>query len=183
MHLDLIAGFRALGLDDDFDLSANRTVAVGDTMIQQAAHDTFAARNRFYGGQIGAEGEWHCGRWSLGVTSKLALGNTSEKVHIAGGSSINGIPTSGGIFAQSTNSNAFHRDRFSLVPEFGVKLGYQLTDCLRATVGYNFIYWTDVARAANQIDPVLVGTGRPAFSFRSSDFWAQGLTVGLELRY
>jgi hypothetical protein len=184
MHLDLIGGFRALGLDDSLNLMANRTTAIGGgMMISQTAQDSFAARNRFYGGQLGAEAEWLHGRWSLGLTSKLAIGGTVEKVEITGGSTLNGLPTSGGIFSQSTNSRTFHKDRFSFVPEFTIKVGYQLTDYLRATLGYNFLYWTDVARGGEQIDPVLAGTGRPAFAFRGTDFWTQGLTVGLELRY
>lgn len=52
-------------------------------------------------------------------------------------------------------------------------------------------------RAGRQIDPVvhvsqfpirsgndpLVGPARPAFRFDGSDFWAQGLNFGLELKY
>ena len=117
------------------------------------------------------------------MTSKLGLGTTNEKVEITGGSSLNGLPTTGGIFTGSTNSNVFQKNRFSMVPEVGVKVGYQLTDYLRASVGYNFLYWTDVVRGAEQIDPILLGSGRPAFASRTSDFWTQGLTLGLELRY
>ena len=51
-----------------------------------------------------------------------------------------------------------------------------------------------VARAAEQIDPVinvsqfpgdrpLVGRTRPAAKFHGTDFWAQGLSFGLELSY
>ncbi len=179
-HLDLITGFRALGLDDSFTFDATRTT---DGVLTQTTHDSFAARNRFYGGQVGVEGEWRTGRWAFGVTSKVGLGSTNEKVVIGGAGNVNGFPVSGGILTGSTNSNQFHKDRFSVVPEIGVKVGYQFTDYLRANVGYNFLYWTDVARATQQIDPMLAGTGHPAFAFKGSDFWTQGLTVGLELRY
>jgi hypothetical protein len=50
-----------------------------------------------------------------------------------------------------------------------------------------------VARAGSLIDlgvnttglppGPLVGPARPAFAFHSSDFWAQGLDFGVEVRY
>jgi hypothetical protein len=59
------------------------------------------------------------------------------------------------------------------------------------TVGYNFLYWSRVARPGEQIDldvnPDLLppeeqfaGATRPRFEFRDTDFWAQGIRVGLE---
>jgi len=98
----------------------------------------------------------------------------------------------------------------SVVPELGINIGYQITDHLRAYVGYNVIYWSDVVRPGDQIDrvinttqlpnPTLVVNGvivppqpntpllnpalrRPAFSFNGSDFWAQGVNFGLEFKY
>jgi hypothetical protein len=41
----------------------------------------------------------------------------------------------------------------SFVPEAGIDVGYQLTRHLRAKAGYTFIYWTDVVRPGDQIDP------------------------------
>jgi hypothetical protein len=63
--------------------------------------------------------------------------------------------------------------------------------------GYLFLWVNTVARAAEQIDPVvnmtqfpilsgngpLVGAARQAFHFAGTDFLAQGLNLGLELRY
>jgi hypothetical protein len=58
------------------------------------------------------------------------------------------------------------------------------------TLGYTFLYLSDVARAGDQIDPMinvsqlppgpLTGAALPDFSFQSSGFWAQGLTFGVE---
>jgi len=63
--------------------------------------------------------------------------------------------------------------------------------------GYSLLWITTVARAGEPIDPVvnitpfpilsgngpLEGPARPAFNFNGTDFWAQGLNFGLELRY
>ena len=50
-----------------------------------------------------------------------------------------------------------------------------------------------MARAAEQIDPAvnlsqldpggLVGEPRPQFHLKPNDFWAQGLSVGVDFRY
>ena len=72
-----------------------------------------------------------------------------------------------------------------------------LTRRVRATVGYTFFYMSEVVRPGDQIDRVVnptqlptagafvAGTTptRPSFPFQSSDFWAQGLNFGLEIRY
>jgi hypothetical protein len=104
----------------------------------------------------------------------------------------------GGLLALPTNIGHFSRDRFSVVPEIGVNLGYQLTDHLRAYVGYNFLYWTNVVRPGAQIDRVLdvtlipnfpvpgavpTGQNRPMVPFKENDFWAQGINFGLEFRW
>ena len=102
--------------------------------------------------------------------------------------------TAGGLFAQPTNIGHYTRDVFAVVPEGNVQLGYQLTDRLRATVGYTFFYMSDVVRPGDQIDrtinpallalpPAAGGPARPAFQVRQSDFWAQGIDFGLEFLY
>ena len=85
----------------------------------------------------------------------------------------------------------------AFVPELGVNIGLQLTRRLKACVGYSFLWVSAVARAGEQIDPVvnvtqfpilsgngpLAGPARPALKFAETDFWAHGLNVGFELTY
>jgi hypothetical protein len=86
------------------------------------------------------------------------------------------------------------RDTFTVVPELGLNIGYQLTNHIRAFVGYNFLYWSSVVRPGDQIDPRVntnlipppistAGPAVPAFAFHGSDFWAQGITLGVEFRW
>jgi hypothetical protein len=101
----------------------------------------------------------------------------------------------GGLLALSSNSGHFSRDRVSLVPEFGVNLGYQVTPHLRVFTGYTLLYWFDVVRAGDQVDltinpnllpPVtgpVAGPFRPAPRFQTTDLWVQGLSAGLEFRF
>ena len=83
--------------------------------------------------------------------------------------------------------------QFSLLPEIGFTLGYDLTSRLKATAGYTLLYWSNVARPGDQIDlnvdsrqfpPPQTGTfTKPEFALHTSDFWAQGLNLGLEYRF
>ena len=79
------------------------------------------------------------------------------------------------------------------MPEIGFTLGYDLTPRLKATAGYTLLYWSNVARPGDQIDlnvdsrqfpPPHDGDGtKPEFALHTSDFWAQGLNLGLDYRF
>jgi hypothetical protein len=197
-YIDGLVGFHYLGLTESLTVSEDLTVLLpggGGFVIV----DRFATQNRFYGTQVGAYGEYRWGDFSVGVKGTIALGPTEQIVDVTGSTRITGgsAPGSfpGGLLTQRTNIGRHTRDVFGVVPEIGVNLGYQFTDHLRAYVGYNFIYWNNVVRPGSQVDqrvntnlipPPVSGAGgpqQPAFAFHSADFWAQGLTLGLEFRY
>jgi hypothetical protein len=197
-RVDLLGGYRFLHLNEGVGINETETgvgpnspVPVGTTIV---VNDSFHTSNQFHGGELGIDAEFrHC-CWYVDVLAKVALGGTREGVSIIGNTSFNGGPPApGGVLALPTNSGSFHRDDFAVVPEVGLRIGYQVTECLRAFVGYTFIYWSDVVRPGDQIDLAvnpsqfppghLAGAARPAFAFHDSDFWAQGLSFGVELRY
>jgi len=105
----------------------------------------------------------------------------------------------GFVYSQPTNIGSFHHDVFSFVPQVQFKLGYDLLSNVRATVGYDFLYWTNVVRPGQQIDRTvnisqtppdafggvnqLIGAPRPMPLSNRSDFWAQGISAGLEFRW
>jgi hypothetical protein len=195
-YVDALLGFRYLALTESLTTSENLTVLLpGGGGISVV--DRFATENRFYGTQVGAYGEYRYGAWSLGVRASVALGTTEQLVDISGSTRLSSPTTSGsfpgGLLAQSTNSGRHVRDLFGVVPEVGLNLGYQFTNHIRGFVGYNFIYWNNVVRPGGQIDlrvnpnqippPVSGGPQLPAFGFRGTEFWAQGVTLGIEFRY
>ena len=59
--------------------------------------------------------------------------------------------------------------------------------------GYTFMYFSQIARAGDQIDtvvnpnlippPISGGANRPAFNFRPSDLVLQGITLGGEYSF
>ncbi|MGG7379585.1 BBP7 family outer membrane beta-barrel protein, partial [Escherichia coli] len=58
----------------------------------------------------------------------------------------------GGLLALPSNIGNFQRNRFGVVPQVGLKVGYNLTDNLRVYVGYDFLWWCNVVRPGDQID-------------------------------
>jgi hypothetical protein len=197
-RIGFLGGFRFLSLREDLDIAEDFN-DLGDIVTRHQITDSFSTRNRFYGGQLGTVIELKRGAWSLDMRAKVALGATSQVAHVSGSEVDTSLNTgqqvrfNTGLLALPTNIGRFSRDQFSVVPELGINLGYQLCEHWRLFVGYNFIYWNNVARPGTLIDPVvnttqqsggtLTGPARPTFAFRNTDFWAHGVNFGLELRY
>jgi hypothetical protein len=204
-RLDLLLGGRYIRLSDDLNINEGLLVPPTSPMFAGTTfrvNDHFGTHNDFYAGQIGLRGEWRWRRFFVEGTGKVALGDMHEVVSINGATIITpagGTPVffSGGLLTQPTNIGHYTHDTFAVAPEAGINVGYQVTDWLRAYVGYNAIYISNVARPGIEIDravnpsqlptatgrPPLVGPARPAFTFHDTDFWAQGINVGLEFRY
>ncbi len=202
-NLDFLFGYRYLQLRENLSIHEDLLVPEDSGTVPAGTRflvdDMFAARNSFNGGQIGIRGELRWGGWFIDGRAKVAFGNTTQTVFIDGQTTITtpGVGTvtgPGGLLALPTNMGRYHRDTFSVVPEFGVNIGYYITPYIKVYVGYTFLGWTNVVRPGNVIDRqvnpsqlppggVLVGPARPAFRFRDSDFWAQGINVGIEMRY
>jgi hypothetical protein len=202
--VDWLAGARYLDLREELGLTAFRldlaAPGAGDTLLFS---DQFETRNQFYGGQVGARGRWCCGRLDLDVVGKLALGVTHQVVDRSGQVSATIAPAppiidNGELFVQPSNQGRATRDAFTVIPQIQLKLGYYLTERLRVTLGYDFLYSSSVARAGDQIDrtlnlqqsPIFAnpalpagGPARPAGGVNDSDFWVHGLSLGLELRW
>jgi hypothetical protein len=196
--IDGLAGFRMVALDDDLQIHESPTLTAGGLSSTNLIEDHFQALNRFYGGQLGVVGEWRLDRWSFNLNTKLGLGVTQQTVRISGSTTAidpfgNTITLPGGLLALAPNMGNHNRNVFTVVPEVGLNVGYQVTDHIRAFVGYDFLYWSNVARAGQQIDFGVNqrlmaggpggGPARPAFAFNATDFWAQGITAGVEFRY
>jgi len=123
----------------------------------------------------------------------FATGNTTGQI----------LP--GGIFAQQTNGGHHSTDRVAVVPQVNVQIGYDLNGRVRVFVGYDFLYASAVARPGDQLDrnintsltgladaaraagirpvPAPGGPALPSFPFHDSDFWAQGVSLGFEVRF
>jgi hypothetical protein len=203
-RIDLLCGLRYLNLNDKLTISEQISFGPAAPAPFTSAHvtvnDSFHTRNEFFGGQVGVDATYCHGPWDVDVRSKLALGNTRQSVVIDGLEQIIGpdgrLQTFvGGLLALPSNMGRRVHDRFTVIPELDLEVGYQFARQWRAFVGYNFLYWTNVLRAGQQIDPLLDPSQIPNFGvvvgprnhpevpFTQSGFWAQGITVGLEFKY
>jgi hypothetical protein len=192
-RLDFLIGYRYVRLAESLTINSQlTTIPIDDDGSEDPTinvRDQFHTLNRFNGIELGAVFERRNCRWSFDFLMKLALGSTNERVSIDGSTVFANGPTAtaapGGLLAAPSNIGTYDRDVFTVVPELGVTVGYDVTCHLRTTLGYTFLYWSQVARPADQIDlNVNPGGGAfPQFNFHCADYWAQGFNLGLEYRY
>lgn len=207
-RVDVLGGFRYLRLQEELSFAAS-SVGLEEPDIFMPT-DVFAVDNQFFGGQLGVKADYRWGGWFVQGTARVALGVMRQSIDITGSLLTNdfndfGAPQvfAGGLFALPTNIGHHHRDRFAVVPEVGLKLGYRLTPWAAVFVGYTFLYANKVVRPGDQIDrtinttqamtfqapqtppPTLAlqGEARPAVRFRESDVWMQGLSVGVSFSF
>src|SRR5262249_7260302 len=131
--------------------------------------DRFATENDFHGGRVGLRGELGNGPLVLRGAATIALGNMHQTTRIDGALATNDFTNfttvqtfRGGYLAQPTNIGRFSRDTFAVVPELNLSVGWQPRDWLTLTVGYNFLYLSDVLRPGDQIDRTINPTQGPA---------------------
>jgi hypothetical protein len=202
-NVSYLVGFRHLQLSESLDLLSRSTALApnpdaGDTV---STFDKFGTHNQFYGAQVGFDFDWcECG-WCIDWKVKVAVGDMQETVNIQGltNSVISGVPSTvpGGVFALPTNIGRRQTSQFAVIPESTLNVGYQVARWLRIFAGYNYMYVSNVVRPAQQIDttvnvsqiPSLTNfnpatpVSRPAFQYNFSDFWAQGINLGVEFRF
>jgi hypothetical protein len=200
-RVDVLGGLRYLRLRETYSLLTSSPNLPPRPADVYETSDLFDATNNFFGGQLGlrARGDWRS--WFVSGVAKVALGAMRQTVEIEGTLVTNdfnrfGAPIAypgGGYFATPTNIGERTRNVFAVVPEAGLTLGYRLTPALSIVAGYTLLYASDVVRAPNQINrtvnysdgPPATPTGpqEPSFKFKSSDFWAQGLNLGVAFRF
>ena len=201
---DLLIGGRYLNLTDDLTIREELTSLPGATGVPAGTtfsiRDQFRTENNIYVGTIGFYKERRFSHYFVGLKSTIGLGVNHQVTDISGSTTITtpgGQPTTyaGGLLTQPSNIGRYTSNRFVVVPEVGLKVGCQLTEHARAYVGYNFLYVSNVVRSGDQIDLRVntnqippsqgLGTGPavPAYTNNKTDFWAQGISLGLEFRF
>jgi len=202
-NIGWLAGFRYWNFNEELTFATSSPFISTPDVFE--TKDKFDVTNNFYGGQIGAGFEYLCNNFIICAKAKVALGAMCEEVDIKGQlitNDFNGFGTPiaylGGYFAQPTNIGRHKHTQFSVIPEADIDLGYKVTNDLQLKVGYSFLYVSKLLRAGNQIDrninptqsvamndssAVLVGDARPKALLKSSNFWAQGLKVGVEYSF
>ena len=200
-RLDLIGGYHNSTIEDSVDIRHSITGIDGtrvpiDTTI--TTRDVFEVTNQFNGGFVGLLAESGDGRLSWSSMAKIAFGNMNQEANIRG-STTTSVPGAGsatspfGILALPTNIGTIEQDEFAFIPEFNVSVRYNLTNRMSVSLGYTFIYFSEVALAGDVIDTnvntnqlaagPLAGPASPTASIVSDDFWYTGLSFGGSFRF
>lgn len=165
--------------------------------------DQFQTANDFHGGELGLNWTLDRGPWTLDLLAKLALGNVHQVVEIDGRTLVTtpDDPPSfraGGLLTLPSNMGTVSRDRFAVLPEWGVNVTRKATEHLSLTLGYNWLLLSNTVRTGDQIDrtidssqlsPLLNGTAsataatRPHNPFHQTTMWTHGVNLGLQLTY
>ena len=206
-RLDFLLGFNFARLEEDLDISENSQVSAtlppnqfGGGIIDRT--DSFGTKNNFYGGQLGTRFEYRYKALIMQFSSKTALGVSDETVDIGGNTTLRplGQPATvipSGLYGLQSNIGSYNKERFAVLSELDLTLGWQVKRWCRIYGGYSFLYWSSVVRPTDQIDqgvnrffvpPFTPGTGlvgpvRPGALFKDTDFWAHGINAGVEFRY
>lgn len=194
----ITGGYRFFKLDESLLITDN-FFPLGSQLFPDGSqfpeYDSFRTSNSFNGGYVGLMTDWRYRRISLLSNLQLSMGNMHQIVEINGQRNTTIPPNPqvtipGGLLTQPSNIGKFSRDQFVLIPEVEFTLGFQWTNWLKTTVGYNFTYVTRVARPGNQVSLNVNNNqiaspepAQPAFRFNSTDFWLQGITTGAEIRW
>lgn len=201
-RFDIYAGYRFGGLHERFEF-VNATVFGGSPIMGIEQWDSFQAKNLFHGVDLGLVRSWTRNRWTFELEGRTAIGSNRRRAIVEGRTGIGPaatFPTGAsfddvGLFGASTNSGLFRDTIFSMQGELAARVRWQMVHWLSASVGYSLFYWSNVTRPSDLIDRGLnpdgfafgssppAGAQRPAFMWRESDFWAQGLQVGIEARW
>jgi hypothetical protein len=201
-EVSFLAGYRYAHFGEALTIDSTSNFLVSVPPITQGSVvrflDRFTAQNDFQGGELGISTKKQYCRWSVEMLAKFALGNTRSTVDIYGETvtTLQPNPPStsrGGLLAMPTNMTRVTENNFTVIPELGLTLGYDLTERMKVSLGYTFVYWSRVARPSDQIDTnvntsqafsqPLTGIPAPLFRYTPSDYWVQGLTLGLDYRF
>lgn len=198
-----LAGATFLQLSEAFNLRVNLTGVPTSAMFGGQsgwAVDEFKTRNRFYGATLGLRGRYSYGPVFVEGSGRVSFGASQEVLTVHGGYVDFGTQfasSSGpyGIFAMPANSGTFSQTHFAVAPEVQAKIGYDFTPSVAVTVGYDLLYISNVIRPGDQInrnipkgqtfqqDGTAASLTSPAKLFKTTDFLAQGISVGMTFRF
>jgi hypothetical protein len=213
--LSLFTGFRYLDFDEQFtgNYTQNQLVPLqwnagtvlpgaplplpAGTQIQVV--DLFRTHNQFFGGQIGGRWSVSCCHLFAAAEAKIAAGDMHESVVVEGSSTavVQGalpVTVPGGALALQSNEGRHKRDVFAFVPQGEARVGWQFSPNFSIYGAYQFLYFSNVLRAGDQVDRVLdprqIPNGNffpntmslyPRVLFLGNNFWAQGVNIGMEV--
>lgn len=199
--IDYLVGYRHARLYDSLRVNESLIYVDDDAGFtsgdEVTRRDQFRAINQFDGADFGLRGWWsRSGKLAITGLAKVAIGAANKNVVIDGFTTIDSggteTTTPGGVLTQPSNIGRRSEQEFAAIGEVGLGLEWLPVCQCRISLGYTWLYWSDIARAFDQIDtrvdpnqlaPNNGGGNRPAFDLQTTSFWAQGLTAGFTYEF
>lgn len=193
-----LLGARYLDLTDQVNVT-NSLHLVANPLAYAAGADHFQTHNQFAGPQIGTTLGLSCGRCAVELTTKFAAGVTEQTRIIEGSplvaaSAFSPLLVPGPLLALPSNVSRKSASRVTLIPEIDFKSRFAVTSWCNVTLGYSLLYWNKVLCPGDQMSPLVnvtqlpfrgpvVGPLDPKAPFNHTDYFAQGVNIGVEFRY
>lgn len=185
-RLDVLGGFRYLQIDEELQSkSISPATSLAASLVSL---DQFRCINNYYGGQLGLRAHLTRGRYFADCTAKVGLAHADQQQTVSGHVTFVGSPPGPGFFAGVGNIGTRDSDDLAWLGELTLNAGVNLSDSVRAFIGYNFLYVDEAQRPGEQISSRgrVVDQGATLLHEtldRDSAFWAQGLNFGIEFRF
>lgn len=195
-RVNLLAGAHFIQFRERLDLTSVSRVLPAEAILFGVA-DHIWTFNKFFGGQLGLSGEYRRGRWSVEGKGVLAYGANAQQIN-AKGDRVLHTPAQRttfdyGLYVLPSNTGSFDRLIGDFVSEWNLNLGFQLSRRMRLRAGYTALTWLNPVRPGDQIDALNLAQigeaeaggplNKPGIPWRTDFFWAQGLNLGVELRW
>jgi hypothetical protein len=184
-----------------WDLEEDLTIAAGSRAggMGVGTFDTFATRNRFFGGQFGGRFNFTRNKLSIDLVLKLAAGAMVEEASITGGTNAvlpSGAAVSrpGGFLALPSNMGDHMRTKLAVIRDTTITVSYCVTENISLRLGYDMTMVYNVVRPGEQmslnINPTLFPFSPaprapllPSFRFNEEEFWMYGLSFGVAVQF
>ncbi|MSU78745.1 MAG: hypothetical protein EXS16_11710 [Gemmataceae bacterium] len=130
-----------------------------DGIFSNTTTDNFETTNNFDGGTIGLRGTLNRQRWSLNADVNFGFGPSTYDVNINGNTVL--VPVienratqsaDGGILALHSNSGITSVSALALTFEASVGLSFQVNQAIRLFGGFNYLWWSPIARPGDYIN-------------------------------
>jgi hypothetical protein len=213
VNFDIITGFRNFNVNEKLDIYDSRRLQTGGVSAfngigigngaQLVVHDKYSTRNNFYGLNLGGRLSYSNGPWFIDATAKVAIGGVHQVLNIdgtttlvSGGGLVSTTTAPGGLLASPGVNGDHTENRFAVLPEGNIQLGYQLTSWANVFAGYQVMYVSSVARPTEQINRNLNPNNIPTVStfttrgigvqnvdVKETDIFLHGFNFGFTILY
>ena len=201
LEFDLVGGYRYqqledhLAVDDVLTFSGTQSAFPAGSVVQQS--DRFDTRNVFQGGVLGVSTSLRREGWTFDTLLKVAVGQTHSRVAISA-NRYDDSRTDGNVAPRRPAGFAQQHRRVrqqSVLGRAGIgpDLGLRFLAAVAGDPGLRLrlLEQRGPARRSDRPEhrpaaispPAITNAARPEFSLHTSDYWVQGLNLGLDLRF